>query len=138
MFTTCTTTHFHTVNVGLAVGLSAGAFLLICVATPICVLIIVFYVARKRNRPVQTCIVATTPATGAATVVTSNQARTDPQQLASIQKSFITIHLLSTQNSTLPSHMFVDKLLPHNSYVQVLFKDIHVVLQWLTHCVLRM
>ena len=108
MSTTCTTTHFHTVNVALAAGLSAGVlFLLICVGTPVCVLIIVFYMARRRNRPVQTCIVATAPTTGAATVVTSNQVRTDPQQLIDKnQLSQSTSRLYTAFPLALEGHLF--------------------------------
>ena len=63
------------VNVaGLVVGLTFGVIFLLCiVGVPICIGVVICYTTNKSSqRPLQTRVVATTPATG-PTVVTSNQ-----------------------------------------------------------------
>ena len=55
---------------GLTVSL---LLLLLFIGIPICIVVIIYYsTIRRSQRPLRTCVVATTPATG-ATVVTSNQ-----------------------------------------------------------------
>ena len=61
------------VNVGLAVGLF---FLILVIGVPLCIVMGVYCLSRKSNRPVQTHVVATAPSAGATTVVTSSQAGT--------------------------------------------------------------
>ena len=66
--------HLHTVNVGLAVGLSVGlTSLLLFIGIPICVILVGVFMANRRSRPIaRTHIVATTPTAG-TTVVTAAQ-----------------------------------------------------------------
>ena len=63
----------NTVNIGLAVGLSVGIFvLLLFIGVPICIFGIVFCVSANRRRPtVRTQVVPTT--SGGTTVVAANQ-----------------------------------------------------------------
>ena len=58
---------------GLSVGL---VFLILVIGVPICIVMGVYCLSRKSNRPVQTRIVATNPVAGATTAVTSSQAGT--------------------------------------------------------------
>ena len=62
-------------NVGLAVGLSVGLFFLLAfIVIPTIVCVAICYVSRRHRRPVvQTRVVASTPAAGVSTVVTSSQ-----------------------------------------------------------------
>ena len=66
-----------TVNVGLVVGVSVSAVvLLILIGIPACIGIGFCCVASKRNYPVQTRVMTTTPSAPTNTVVTSDQAGT--------------------------------------------------------------
>ena len=65
------------INVGLAVGLSVGLLtLILLIGIPLCTIVGVLYLSRRKNRPVQTRIVATNPSAGTTTLVTSNQTGT--------------------------------------------------------------
>ena len=58
-------------------GLSVGVvFLILVIGVPLCIVMGVYCLSRKSNRPVQTRIVATAPMAGATTAVTSSQAGT--------------------------------------------------------------
>ena len=75
---------------GLSVGL---VFLILLIGVPLCIVMGVYCLSRRSNRPVQTHVVATAPMAGATTVVTSSQAGTsttapDPLQPAYADTQF--------------------------------------------------
>ena len=71
----------HTVNIGLAVGLSVGIFfLLLFIGLPICIFAVVMCVSAKRRQPTIRTVVVPNPS-AEITVVAPNQSATDPNPI---------------------------------------------------------